>query len=203
VDWLIKKNARLWGDTTDYILARAKANADFSGKISPAFEYNRQKVLADLGDSAHSVVEGFDQQEQAEYLSGSIRAGVYRTAIVEVSAVGGAILSTSLLDVSGVLPASALAVTGLGILPYVRYNLKNNLTKQIVALRQRMKETLTDHFQKQLNEGMTTIRDNIAPYAHFIKHQEEAVVKSSADLQETKENLDAIRNEINKEFPHS
>jgi len=36
----------------------------------------------------------------------------------------GGLLSSSLFDVSGILPASAVAITGLGILPYTRSKLK-------------------------------------------------------------------------------
>lgn len=74
--------------------------------------------------SASTVVASFDHNKEGEHLSSSIRAGVYQTAAIEIGAVGGSIIIPTLFDISGILPASALAVVGLGVLPFWRQKLR-------------------------------------------------------------------------------
>jgi len=47
---------------------------------------------------------------------------------------------------------------------------------------------------------MATLKENIAPYSHFIQRQEEAIEKAKSELQATKTKLDLLRNAIDKEF---
>ena len=91
---------------------------------------------------------------------------------------------------SGILPASAVAVMGLGVLPYTRSKLKvhlytspsfffvyDNLSSSSQSsmraktgqLRQQMEVTLRNQFVKHLNDGIEKITENMMPYSHFVK----------------------------------
>jgi hypothetical protein len=70
------------------------------------------------------VVATFNHEKEAEHLSASIKAGVYQTAVIEMGAVGGSIIIPTLFDISGIIPASAIAIVGFGVLPFWRQKLK-------------------------------------------------------------------------------
>eukprot|EP01126_Amoeba_proteus_P065112 TRINITY_DN9202_c0_g1_i16.p1 TRINITY_DN9202_c0_g1~~TRINITY_DN9202_c0_g1_i16.p1 ORF type:complete len:277 (-),score=68.08 TRINITY_DN9202_c0_g1_i16:92-922(-) len=201
VDWMLQKNAKQWHKVVEYIDSKGKNNqSHLIGKISTQFDYNRQALLHDIGGSAQTVALSFNRQEEVKRLSETIRAGAYQTAVMEIGAVGSSLLLPSLFDVSGILPASMLAITGLGILPFWSYRLRKEMATQIKELRGRMKETLAIHFTKQLEQGIDQISENISPYTRFVRSQMELTTSLELELKNFQKKLNSFRREVDDCF---
>jgi len=102
--------------------------------------------------------------------------------------------------VSGVLPASAIAVTGLAILPYHRNTMQGQFKQQVEDLRTRMKETLRKHFIEQVEDGIRRIQDNMSPYTHFVTSQDAEISKVADELEKMEKEMNTIKFDIERAF---
>ncbi len=118
IDWMVDKDYRQWQAVMEYLNRRVAEHSDrMVGKVGSEFEFNRQKLLASVGRSAREVVDGYDRSAEALKLGREVQRAIIQTAAVEVGALGlgavlVAVLQTTMLDITGVLGASAVAASG-------------------------------------------------------------------------------------------
>jgi len=171
------------------------------GKPTTQFEYNRAKLIDDLGDSASKVFLTFDRKKQAEKITDSIKAGILHTAIAEIGAVGlGSLLYASIFDVTGLFSAGVVAVSGLAILPYRRARLISNLNSNIEELRSKMNLTLQVHFKQQLEDGILKMKDNFSSYTHFVNKEYADIGTASEKLNQDDSEMKILQKDIDKAF---
>jgi len=103
------------------------------------------------------------------------------------------VLNTTLLDITGVLGASALAVLGFYVLPYRRSRLKQELRQAIGALRSQLAESLDRQFEKELADSLQRLRAAIAPYTRFVRVEREKLEAVSGELDRLQQELAALR----------
>ncbi len=124
IDWMVERDYRQWHDVIDYLNRRATQHAEqMVGQVGSEFEFNRQNMLASVGRDAQRVIEGYDREAESRKLAQEVQRAIIQTAAVQVGALGAllvALLQTTLLDITGVLGASAVAALGLYVLPYRR-----------------------------------------------------------------------------------
>jgi len=131
----------------------------------------------------------------------SIKSGLLQTAIAEIGAVGlGSILYVTLLDVTGLLSASAVAVTGFAILPYRRAKLITNLQVHVEEIRNKMNVTLQTHFKQHLEDGIIKMKDNMSPYTHFINKEYADIGNLTNQLNQVDADVKILHKEINEAF---
>jgi hypothetical protein len=165
IDWLVEKDMRQWQATLDYLERHRtkvrqgtevrRGEETVIGQVGGPFEYNRQALLDSVGHAARKVVMTYDREAEARQLAQSVRDAVAGTALMQVGAVGLgalliAILHGALLDFTGVLSASALAVVGLLIIPAKKRRAKNDLREKLEDLRQRLMSAMTEEFEREL-----------------------------------------------------
>jgi small GTP-binding protein len=193
VDWFLEKQGKFWTRTVEYMMTRVQNSRSdkIVGKLQMQFHYDRASLLQTIGESSKSVVQSWDKDKEVQELSAKITAAVYQTAVLEFGVIVGlaTALSFALLDITGILAATGVAVGGFGLLPYRRYALRSNFKKQIQTVRDRMKETLEIHFLKQLAKCVHDLEDNFRPYTHFI-------TKEYQKLQDTNDRLQKISKSI-------
>ena len=123
----------------------------------------------------------------------------HAVALAGASALGmGALLSVSLLDFTGILGASALAATGLCIIPYRRVTVKREFDKKIDNLRERLMGALQTHFDDELHNSCTKIRDAISPFSTYVQKQERHYKEHSVKLDELVEQTKTLQDKIHK-----
>jgi hypothetical protein len=88
-----------------------------------------------------------------------VQRAIIQTAAVEVGALGlgallVALLHTTLLDVTGILGASAVAALGLYVLPYRRSKIKEDLRRRINLLRDQLNAAMNRQFEKELTDSV-------------------------------------------------
>jgi small GTP-binding protein len=202
IDWLVEKDLRQWQATLEYLerhRARVRDQEDrIIGQVGGPFEYNRRQLLDSVGRAAKEVVLTYDRQAEARQLAQGVRDAVASTAILQVGAVGlgallVAILHTALLDVTGLLGASALAVVGLLIIPAKRRRAKTDLNDKLEDLRQRLMVAMTAEFEQELERSLQKLREAIAPYTRFVRAEQQKLSRVEAELSEIGGGLGQLR----------
>ena len=94
------------------------------------------------------MVDTYNREAESQKLAQEMQRAIMQTTAVEVGALGPlgallvAVLHTPLLDVTGILGASAVAALGLYVLPYRRSRIKIDLRERINELRGRLDAAL-------------------------------------------------------------
>ena len=204
IDWMVDKDFRQWRAVMDYLNERKIEHADrIVGQVGSDFEFNRQNLLDSVGREAQKVVNTYDRGAESLKLAQDVQRSILQTAAVEVSAIGlgailVAVLQTTMLDVTGILGASAVAAMGLYVLPYRRSRVKAELREKINELRDQLNSVLEKQFERELQDSLQRIREAIAPYTRFVRVEREKLEKLKADLDRAAAELDQLRSEVKK-----
>jgi len=199
IDWMVERDYRQWHDVIDYLNRRATQHAEqMVGQVGSEFEFNRQSMLASVGRDAQRVIEGYDREAESRKLAQEVQRAIIQTAAVQVGALGlgallVALLQTTLLDITGVLGASAVAALGLYVLPYRRSKIKLNLRDNINDLRAQLDAALQRQFDKELGDSVQRLRESIAPYTRFVRVEREKLERLETDLQESQTEVRSLR----------
>jgi small GTP-binding protein len=204
IDWLVDRDYRQWRAVMEYMDKRASRHADkMVGQVTSNFEFNRQSMLAGVGREAQRVVESYDREAESLKLAQEVQKAIIQTAAVEVGALGlgallVALLHTTVLDITGIVGASAVAALGLYVLPYRRGKVKQELRARIDELRGQLDSALQRQFDEELAESIERIRSAIAPYTRFIRVEREKLERLEADLQRARVEVTAVRHQVER-----
>jgi hypothetical protein len=160
-------------------------------------------LLDTVGRAAQRAVESYDKEGEAAHLAESVQLAVAGTALVEVGAVGlGTIFTlvatTTMLDVTGILLASAMAVVGLFVIPARRRAAKAELREKIAAMRLQLMSALTDQFGRELERSLHRIGDAISPYTRFIRAERDRLTETRDELARIREGVTRLKAEIER-----
>lgn len=89
IDWILEKNAKQWTQVVDYAqrqIAAAPSN-QLVGTVRTQFNYNRQALLAGLGESARKIVSTFDRNEEAKKMTEQVTSSLLQTVAMQLGAV--------------------------------------------------------------------------------------------------------------------
>lgn len=193
IDWTIERHSKHWRRVIDYATEKANTyirNQNLIGKVESEFEYNRTKMLNTMGNDSQKIVATYDKTEEARQLADEVRTAIYSTAAIEVTAIGvGSLVAASLLDLTGVFFAGSLAITGLCVIPYKRVQVKRMFNQRITALRTDMKTVIRNHFERELIDSVSKIRDSVSPYTLYVKTEKEKLDKTKVKIEETIKNV--------------
>ncbi|HXF63371.1 MAG TPA: dynamin family protein [Caldilineaceae bacterium] len=202
IDWLVERDYRQWRAVMEYLSRRASQHADrMVGQVSGDFEFNRQAMLASVGREAQRVVDSYDREAESLALAQEVQKAIIQTAAVEVGALGlgallVALLHTTVLDITGIVGASAIAALGLYVLPYRRSRVKAELRERINTLRSQLEAALERQFERELAASVQRIREAIAPYTRFVRVEREKLEKLEAELQAARVEVTALRQAV-------
>ena len=199
VDWMVDAEYRQWQTITAQIQERAHHHVQPIHK--QGFEAKRQELLRSIGQRAQEVVATYDKDAEVQALVEDIQKALTQTALVEAGAVGlGAILVALLhgvlLDLTGFLGAGLLAAAGLYLLPAKREKARKTLSQRIEELRARLREELTQAFERELEQSLTRMRTALAPYTRFVRVEEERLKEMHAQRLALEEQLHQLEAEV-------
>ena len=209
IDWMVDKDYRMWRDVIDFLDQRATEHSEHMvGQVSSEFEFNRQNMLSTVGKDAQRVIETYDREAESRKLAQEMQRAIMQTAAVEVGALGlgallVALLQTSMLDVTGILGASAIAAMGLYVLPYRRSKIKLELRERINDLRSQLDAALSRQFEKELGDSVQRIREAVAPYTRFVRVEREKLERLSSELKAAGGEVSALHTLIEDLSPES
>jgi small GTP-binding protein len=202
IDWLVAKNLRQWQGVMDHLAERRTAHSDrIVGQVGGTFDYDRDRLLQTVWREAQRTIETYDRRAEAEQVADSVQTAVTATALVEVGAIGlGAVLtaifSTTALDLTGVLAATAIAALGLFVIPARRRKVKNELREKIGVLRQKLVGALTGQFDRELDRSLNKLEEAIEPYTRFVRSERDHLTETRTNLSDIGDGLTRLEAEI-------
>ena len=204
IDWMVDRDYRQWRDVMDFLNRRSAQHADqIVGKVGSDFEFNRQNLIASVGRDAQRVVDSYDHHAESLDLAQDMQTAMLQMAAVEVSALGlgailVAVLHTTLLDLTGVLSAGALAALGFYVLPYRRNKLKQELRDRVNDLRKQLNEVITRQFETEIRDSIQRMREAVSPYTRFVRVEREKLERVTTAMDGVKQELTDLRNAVTK-----
>lgn len=202
IDWMVERELRQWRAVTDLVARRRTRHADrILGPEGQGFDYDRARLLETVGRTANRTVEAYDKEREADRLAESVQMSLAGLAVIEVSAIGlGAVVtalaSTTLVDVTGIVAAGALAAVGLFVIPARRRAAKEELRSRIEALRSKLMESLTGQFEQEVSGGVERIREAIAPYTRFVRAERGRLDEMRQELEGIRDGCDRLRSRL-------
>jgi small GTP-binding protein len=202
VNWLVEKDLRHWQQVAGFLLKRRTAVADeLVGQVSTEFDMRRQALLDSVTQSAQTVVGTYDVEAESRELGYAVETSVAQLALVEVGAVGlgtavTLLVSSSAVDVTGVLFAGVLAIVGFFIIPYKRQQAKTRFKEKIETVRQNLNRVLTTQFNSESDRTISRLKDGVAPYFRFVRGEKEGLASVEQALANTSERLKSLQARI-------
>jgi small GTP-binding protein len=203
VDWMVAKDLRLWQSTVDYINRRrvGSHSEHMIGIVGGAFDYNRGALMETVGHSVTQIVATYDKQAESQHLADEVRASLAATAITQAGAVGlGALLltlfHTALLDVTGILAATLVAVGGFALLPAKRRQAKREFNSKVDELNAQIQSSVQRQFEREVEQSLGRVREAIAPYTRFVRAQRGQFTELQQNFSDIDVALERLRAEI-------
>lgn len=200
VDWMIEKQSNQWKSIETLLIV-----SDLSNKYantSLLFHSNRKAILSRINSEVHSILSSFNKEKEAQSLTEEVRSSLLQTVVLQVGAVSvGTLLSTLLFDFTGLLGFSALAISGLALVPIRKRQLKEKFSRKVEEMRHLLASNLEVQFNKELDETILTIHEKIAPFKQFVMTENERLANSKQSLENKVQLFDKFRAEVDHLAP--
>jgi hypothetical protein len=203
IDWMVDSELRQWRAVSSLALERQRAHGGSVAGDLGALESNRRKLLDSLGQSAQKAVAGYDRRREATRLGESVQIALAGTALLEVGAIGlgsvvAAAATSTVVDITGILAASTLAVLGLFVIPARRRQAKRALRARLEELRRHLLDGLTAEFESEIRHSLSRLEEATAPYTRFVRAERERLEKARTGLEGLLDALARLRAEVER-----
>jgi translation elongation factor EF-G len=200
IDWLVEANLRQWQAVMDHIANRRLQHQDriVGDAAGGSFHYDRERLIEGVGKETQRVVDTYDRKAEAQAMAEGAQTAVAALAATEVGAVGlgtliAVLATTAAADATGIILASVIALLGLFIIPAKKRQAKAELRQKIANLREQLTHSLRTQFEREMERGMSNIKDAIAPYSRFVRAEQGKLEKEQSKLSATKNGLENLK----------
>ncbi|HSH05416.1 MAG TPA: dynamin family protein [Anaerolineae bacterium] len=204
IDWMVEQDLRQWTAVAEHLSKRRKETSNRvvgqSGPKEGTLAYDRQRLVDSLTKSTRQVVESYDRSKESAQLAAAARQGVVQTGIAGVGmGIGVAVAaaaSVAWIDVTGIVAGGAALLLGLFILPRQRRKAKEELSAKLSDLRQRLVDSLTYQFDREMRRGNQRIEDTVAPFGRFVRSQQERIEEQQETFGELEAHLIGLQRHL-------
>lgn len=202
IDWIVERNLKLWQDIGAYVERRqlARHREGMIGEVGGGFSYNRQALLDSIGQTARATVGTYNREAEAHRLAEEVRSGAGFTIAAGIGMGLGigmaALLTGAVVDITGMVMAATLAVTGLYVIPSRRRKSKADFAKKVAELRRRLNEALTRQVHAAVQDSTSRVNESIAPYRRFVEVQQKQLNEARGELVAAEDALLRLKSEI-------
>jgi small GTP-binding protein len=203
IDWLVDQDFRQWQAVTGKLADRRREHASrvLGAPDVGSFHNDRGRLIESVGREAQRVVETYDKRRESEAIADQARTAVAAAAAAGGAAVGLGTLvtvaaSTVAADVTGILLASVVLGVGFLIIPARRRRAKAVLQEKVAALRLRLTAALRDQFETAQEQSHRRLADASAPYARFVRAEEERWSGARRRLADLRTRISALLQDI-------
>lgn len=201
VDWMVEQDLRQWTAVSNHLAKRKAEHVDRvvgeGGPREGTLAYDRQRLIDSIGRATQQAVASYDKQREAAQLASSARQAVVNTGLAGVGVGLGTALALATtavwVDVTGILAGVLAATLGLLILPSRRSKAKQELAQKLATLRHKLVTNLTEQFEREMRRGAQRIEDTVAPFARFVRAEEEKLTEQRDVLEELEAHLLGLR----------
>jgi small GTP-binding protein len=199
IEWLVDQDFRQWQAVTDRLSDRRREHAAhiLGAPDVGSFHSDRTRLIDSVGREAQRVVESYDKRREAEAIADQARAAVATTAAAGGAALGLGTLvtvaaSTVAADITGILLASVVLGVGFLVIPARRRRAKHTLEAKIAALREQLSTALRAEFTRAQEQSAARLNGAVAPYARFVRAEEQRWREAHEALTRLQHRADAI-----------
>lgn len=202
VDWFIERNLQMWEDVMEFIKIQARAGEErIVGSVGGRFQYDRSSLLNNLRERIQTVMEGYNQREEAVRLADGLQSAVVSTGLLQVGGLGlgtavVAFLSGAAADITGITAGLAMIVLGSTILPRRRAKAKRELHEKMQELRDGLEESLQDQIILELEASNEKLSATVAPYTRFVRSELERLDELRGDVESLDKRMRNLRQRI-------
>ena len=203
IDWIVERNLKAWQDVSGYIERRRidRHREGMVGEVGGSFTYNRQALLESIGRVAREVVGSYDREAEARSIANDVQGTFATTALAGAGAIGlgtlvVTVLTGAVADVTGLLLAAALAVSGFYVIPRKRRQAQREFAGRIAELRTRLRDGLTRQVHLEISQSADRINQAIAPYRRFVQSAQQELTDARGALVATEDSLLRLRADI-------
>ena len=195
IDWLVEKDLRQWQQMMTTLQRRQAHYADqIVGAGGTLLDARRRTLIESVGRTAQTIVETYDSNQEASELAAQVEKVVAQVALIEAGAIGlGAlvtfVITSAALDITGTLAAGVLAIVGFFVIPYKRKQAKERFKEKMEALREKLLAALTTQFTQEAENGVTRMREGVAPYTRFVHGENERMGKALRQLEGVRQRI--------------
>jgi hypothetical protein len=204
IDWLVDKDLHQWQQVMTYLQRRQARYADqIIGASGSRLDMRRRALIESVGKTAQTIVETYDRNQEASELASNVETAVAQVALIEAGAVGlGALvtflITSSALDITGILAAGALAVVGLFVIPYKRKQAKERFKAKMETLREKLLAALTTQFNHEAENDISRMKEGIAPYTRFVRGEMDRVEKAQRQIEGLLQRISELRARVER-----
>ena len=201
IDWMVDKDLNTWYKVAG-ALERRQAQSEKLNPASMTPQANRRQELVEMvGSTIQTIVNRYDRVQEAQQLADYVQESVAQTALFGIGALGvgamvATVLTTKALDVTGIVTAGTLAVLGLFVIPYKRKQAKDDFAAKMAEMRTSLRTTLEKTFRHEADGAVARLDENISPYVDYVKKEQTRLESSRSTLQDLKEKLTGLGEEI-------
>jgi len=204
-EWMEVKAERHTSSAHDLLRARivtSREDVHAVGGAEGGYRGKRHELMLQLQQSSCAAMTAYDPEQAAARLVASVHTALAQAALLQVGAAGlsysVALKASTLMDLSGLLPAALLAATGLAILPMQRYRLQLELQHKVGELTQQTDVAVEQHLQHELLAARQRASDAVAPFAALVDSAASAHAARTARLREARLALDELVQEAQR-----
>jgi GTP-binding protein EngB required for normal cell division len=205
IDWIVERNLKVWQDVNQFVDRRRISlhQEGMLGEVPTTFSYNRQALLDSVGRVSREVIGGYDREREARAIANEVQGTFATTALAQAGAIGlGTLVVTvvtgAVADLTGILLAAALAVSGFYVIPRKRRQAQQDFRRRVQEIRTRLKEGLTRQVHHEVTQSTDRINEAIAPYRRFVHSQQQRINEARGELVATEDALLRLRGEIER-----
>lgn len=209
VDWMVEQDLRQWTAVAEHMAQRKEAHDNRvvgqSGPKEGTLAYDRARLVTSIGAATQRAVETYDKDKEAAELAEVARSSVIGTGLAGAAGAAGLGLAITgglqlvFLDVTGVVAGIAFATLGALILPARRRKAKRELEEKLATLRQKLVGSLTDQFTREMSRGAQRIEDTIAPFARFVRAENDKISAQRDELVELEAHISGLQAQLKLE----
>jgi small GTP-binding protein len=209
VDWMVEQDLRQWTAVAEHMAQRKEAHDNRvvgqSGPKEGTLAYDRARLVSSIGAATQQAVDTYDKEKESAAMAEMARSAVIGTGLAGAAGAAGLGIAISsglqliLLDVTGVVAGIAFATLGALILPARRRKAKRELEEKLAALRQKLVGGLTEQFTREMGRGAQRIEDTIAPFARFVRAENDKITAQRDGLVELEAHISGLQAQLKLE----
>jgi small GTP-binding protein len=205
IDWMVEFDLRQWQAVTEHLAVRRRElRNQIIGDVGPgSFQYDRERLIDEVGREARRVVESYDKNQESKAIAAHAQLAVTTSAALGASALGlGALVTvlatTAVADVTGVIMAGVMAALGLFVIPAKRRQGKKKLIERIAGVRTQLIQTLRGQFEKEINHSIERIQEAITPYTRFIRAERNKMLEMEDKFKQLQLEMERLKAKLEK-----
>ncbi len=204
IDWMVEQDLRQWTAIADHMAQRKEAHDNrVVGQAGPkegTLAYDRQRLIDSIGAATRRAVETYDKEKEAMEMASAARTAVVNTGLAGVGVGLGVLITvvahTAFFDYTGIFAGIAAAALGLLVLPARKRKAKAEFAEKLADLRQKLVSSLTEQFTREMRRGAQRIEDTIAPFARFVRAENDKISAQRDELVELEAHISGLQAQL-------